>query len=131
MFTYGFGRKIMFVYSLPFFLPLLDLHISQFVHSATLSGHEDWVRCLDFHQTAEDQPLVLASGSQDGNIRLWNVEPFESPAKQTSSDLSDDLLDAFEASLNELGEGEEGGKQISLRRHILTVKMGERYVDAV
>lgn len=36
--------------------------------------------------------------------------------------LSDDLLDAFEASLADPAEGEEGGRQISLKRHILTVK---------
>ena len=35
---------------------------------------------------------------------------------------SDDLLDAFEASLADPTEGEEGGRQISLKRHILTVK---------
>jgi hypothetical protein len=36
--------------------------------------------------------------------------------------LSDDLLDAFEASLGDLTDAEEGGRQISLKRHILTVK---------
>lgn len=36
--------------------------------------------------------------------------------------LGDDLLDAFEASLADPTEGEEGGRQISLKRHILTVK---------
>jgi elongator complex protein 2 len=38
--------------------------------------------------------------------------------------LSDDLLDAFEASLGEVEDGEEGGRQISLKKHILTVKTG-------
>lgn len=38
------------------------------------------------------------------------------------SEGGDDLLDAFEASLGDLGEGEEGGRQISLKRHIVSVK---------
>ncbi|EGO01971.1 hypothetical protein SERLA73DRAFT_49584 [Serpula lacrymans var. lacrymans S7.3] len=36
--------------------------------------------------------------------------------------LNDELLDAFEASLGDLADGEEGGRQISLKRHVLTVK---------
>jgi elongator complex protein 2 len=36
--------------------------------------------------------------------------------------LSDDLLDAFEASLGGVDEGEEGGRQISLKKHMMTVK---------
>jgi elongator complex protein 2 len=91
-----------------------------------LAGHEDWVRGLDFHQADREQPLVLASGSQDGSIRLWNIEPLTSnpsPANPSpEGELADDLLDAFEASLGEVAEGEEGGKQISLKRHVLTTK---------
>ncbi|KAJ7179931.1 WD40-repeat-containing domain protein [Mycena crocata] len=99
-----------------------------YVPSAVLSGHEDWVRSLAFQQpaTAED-PLTLASGSQDASIRLWKIEKFtryndSSVDTRPSDALSDDLLDAFEASLGELGDAEEGGRQISLKRHILTVK---------
>lgn len=36
--------------------------------------------------------------------------------------VTDDLLDAFEASLVNLEDTEDGGRQISLKRHILTVK---------
>jgi hypothetical protein len=68
----------------------------------------------------------LASGSQDATIRLWNIEPFvkekEKSSTNDSDPLSDELLDAFEASLGDLGDGEEGGRQISLKRTILTVK---------
>lgn len=95
--------------------------LQQFVQSAKLAGHEDWIRALAFHQVTEDQPLLLASGSQDGTIRLWNIDPIVS-AKQTLDTAEDDLLEAFEASLGEVGEGEEGGKQISLKRHVLTTK---------
>lgn len=98
-----------------------------------LSGHEDWVRSLAFRVSASEgnyEALTLASGSQDGTIRLWNVEAFSDTAKRSQKQayknandpLSDDLLDAFEASLCDLPDAEEGGRQISLKRHILTVK---------
>ncbi|PBL02467.1 WD40 repeat-like protein [Armillaria gallica] len=92
-----------------------------------LSGHDDWARCLAFRPSLqESEPLVLASGSHDTTIRLWNIEPYKRATEKssvTSTDaLSDELLDAFEASLGELADAEEGGRQISLKRHILTVK---------
>ncbi|KAG6378796.1 WD40-repeat-containing domain protein [Boletus reticuloceps] len=76
-----------------------------------------------------NEQLILASGSQDGSIRLWNISALGSPqvAKHqggenaSTGSLSDDILDAFEASLVD-PEGEEGGRQISLKRHIITVK---------
>lgn len=74
----------------------------------------------------EGQPLVLASGSQDATVRLWNIESWQKalvPIKgMTSDNLNDNLLDSFEASLGDIGENEEGGRQISLKRHVLTVK---------
>jgi elongator complex protein 2 len=98
----------------------------QFVHAAVLSGHEDWVRSLDFLEVAGEPSLILASGSQDATIRLWTVAPWPKPASthqgNSSETLSDELLDAFEASLGDLGEDKEGGRQISLKRHTLTVK---------
>lgn len=71
--------------------------------------------------------MVLASGSQDATVRLWNIEPWQKvlPLMKTASEnLNDDLLDSFEASLGDIGENEEGGRQISLKRHVLTVKKG-------
>lgn len=69
---------------------------------------------------------MLASGSQDATVRLWNIEPWQkvlAPIKSmTSENLNDNLLDNFEASLGDIGENEEGGRQISLKRHVLTVK---------
>jgi elongator complex protein 2 len=102
----------------------------KFVHSATLAGHEDWIRCLAFKPASDGEPLVLASGSQDATIRLWSIEAWRrvtsSSAASTSTigELSDELLDVFEASLGELGDADEGGKQISLKRHILSTKSG-------
>ncbi|KAI9067625.1 WD40 repeat-like protein [Trametes sanguinea] len=103
----------------------------KFVQAAVLSGHEDWVKSLAFRppQSAGDA-LVLASGSQDANIRLWNIEPFTkttfAPSGASTSDVTDELLDAFEASLVNLEDTEDGGRQISLKRHILTVKSVEQ-----
>ena len=36
----------------------------------TFSGHEDWVYSLDYHP----QTKRLASGSFDGDVRIWNVQ---------------------------------------------------------
>jgi len=68
--------------------------------------------------------LILASGSQDANIRLWNIEPINRPADSESGTLGDELLDAFEASLGGTNDGEEGGRQVSLKKHVLNVKTG-------
>ena len=73
---------------------------------------------------------MLASGSQDNTIRLWNIEPLKAKETPSKKDLVDELLDNFEASLGDLGENEEGGRQISLKHHILTVKTGpDRFVS--
>ncbi|PIL36810.1 hypothetical protein GSI_00500 [Ganoderma sinense ZZ0214-1] len=97
-----------------------------FVSAATLPGHEDWVKCLAFKPTdAEHDSLILASGSHDATIRLWNIEQFSRStlgASASSGEEADDLLDAFEASLVNLEDTEDGGRSISLKRHILTVK---------
>ncbi|KAI0722960.1 WD40 repeat-like protein [Earliella scabrosa] len=98
------------------------------VSATSLPGHEDWVKCLAFKSTErEGDSLVLASGSQDATIRLWNIEPFArsstlASSSESSGGVSDDLLDAFEASLVNLEDTEDGGRSISLKRHILTVK---------
>ncbi|KAK8100923.1 hypothetical protein PG999_011297 [Apiospora kogelbergensis] len=44
-----------------------------FEAQATLSGHEGWVRSLDFvfENSAASKDLVLASASQDKYVRLW------------------------------------------------------------
>ncbi|KAK0191029.1 quinon protein alcohol dehydrogenase-like superfamily, partial [Armillaria mellea] len=95
--------------------------------ATVLSGHDDWARCLAFRPSPqESESLVLASGSHDATIRLWNIEPYKRATEKSSATstyaLSDELLDAFEASLGELADTDEGGRQISLKRHILTVK---------
>ncbi|KAF8897476.1 WD40-repeat-containing domain protein [Infundibulicybe gibba] len=103
--------------------------VSQFVPSATLPGHEDWVRGLAFRPPVHTgDALILASGSQDATIRLWTIEQLNqggweqnNNAETAGDPLSDELLDAFEAALGSLGDGEEGGRQISLKRHLMSV----------
>ncbi|KAG9317533.1 quinon protein alcohol dehydrogenase-like superfamily [Chiua virens] len=73
---------------------------------------------------------MLASGSQDGTIRLWEIATLQTAKNQSDGNgtvnaLGDDLLDAFEASLADPTEGEEGGREISLKRHIITIKSKE------
>lgn len=96
----------------------------KFIKVATLQGHEDWIKSLAFKcDISGAAALTLASGSQDGTIRLWNIERYEKDKKlsESTDELSDDLLDSFEASLGELAD-EEGGRQISLKRHIFATK---------
>ncbi|XP_030381298.1 probable elongator complex protein 2 [Scaptodrosophila lebanonensis] len=50
-----------------------DSTAKQFTRVHKLTGHEDWVRGLDFVRDGED--LLLASGSQDNFIRLWRIAP--------------------------------------------------------
>ncbi|XP_015126218.1 probable elongator complex protein 2 [Diachasma alloeum] len=40
--------------------------------SKQLTGHQDWIQCLDIMQISPTASL-LASGSQDGTIRLWKI----------------------------------------------------------
>ncbi|KAK4888877.1 Elongator subunit elp2 [Elasticomyces elasticus] len=44
---------------------------ANFVLQATLTGHEGWIRSLDFVAHGED--ILLASASQDKYIRLWRL----------------------------------------------------------
>lgn len=105
---------------------------AHFRPSLSLEGHEDWVRCLDFisHPRPNDSSitnLILASGSQDGYIRLWDVSamtPDDSPDQsqgETKPDsiLDDAMLDEFERTIT----GEAGGhRQINTKAHVLSVK---------
>ncbi|KAK0664466.1 putative Elongator complex protein 2 [Cercophora samala] len=47
----------------------------EFTLQATLPGHENWVRSLDFikEKTETGSDLLLASASQDKYIRLWRI----------------------------------------------------------
>jgi elongator complex protein 2 len=43
----------------------------KFEKKLSLSGHLDWIRCLDICQSGHS--LLLASGAQDKYIRLWKI----------------------------------------------------------
>ncbi|CAM1508308.1 Fc.00g051560.m01.CDS01 [Cosmosporella sp. VM-42] len=69
---------------------------AQFTVQATLSGHEGWIRSLNFtKETASpDSDLLLASASQDKYVRIWRIHHGkELPALAASS--SDPSSDAF------------------------------------
>ncbi|KAH8405971.1 hypothetical protein KR215_001002 [Drosophila sulfurigaster] len=62
----------------------------------TLSGHEDWVRGLDFVQDGDD--LLLASGSQDNFIRLWRIAP------RTEQQVRENVVDILNFNETDTGE---------------------------
>ncbi|KZT62360.1 WD40 repeat-like protein [Calocera cornea HHB12733] len=101
----------------------------EFRYRLSLEGHEDWIRCLAFVTETRADPqqrirTILASGSQDGYIRLWTIasmKPDESkPNCTTHGGLSNDLLEMFEKSLSEGGSG-----QISTKAHVLAFENGK------
>ncbi|KAJ7525449.1 hypothetical protein O6H91_17G051700 [Diphasiastrum complanatum] len=54
--------------------------LGQFVPACELKGHQDWIRSLDFSRPiieSASECLLLASSSQDRNIRLWKITPKE------------------------------------------------------
>jgi elongator complex protein 2 len=74
---------------------------SQFQLSATLTGHEGWIRALDFTRESSDASgdLLLASASQDKYIRLWRLHQ-GSELPVASSALNDPALGGFVKSLS-------------------------------
>jgi elongator complex protein 2 len=84
--------------------PTIQIFVSrdtQFQLSATLSGHEGWIRALDFtRETSDpDSDLLLASASQDKYIRLWRFhQGNELPV--VSSALNDPALGGLVKSLS-------------------------------
>ncbi|KAH9865965.1 hypothetical protein J1614_008529 [Plenodomus biglobosus] len=73
----------------------------EFQLSATLTGHEGWIRALAFTRETSDatSDLLLASASQDKYIRLWRLHSGnELPA--ASSALSDPALGGMGKSLS-------------------------------
>ena len=60
----------------------------KFTHQAILSGHDGWIRSLDFTQEGpgRDTDILLASASHDKYIRLWRVrrgDELPAPLKST------------------------------------------------
>ncbi|KAI1498511.1 RNA polymerase II Elongator subunit [Biscogniauxia marginata] len=62
----------------------------EFHLQATLSGHEGWIRSLDFTRESRDADadLILASASQDKYIRLWRFHQGKELPAAASADPS-------------------------------------------
>jgi WD40 repeat protein len=71
---------------------------AQFATALQLEGHQDWVRALAFART-DDGALLLASASQDFNVRLWKLA--------TPAALAAAAARAAAASSDESGECED------------------------
>src|ERR1700743_837670 len=86
----------------------------------SLPGHEDWVKALCFrHPDQPCDPLILASGSQDTTIRLWNIESHTNVIEAQPEEVPDSILDCMLAAGP---EDEEGGRTISSKRHTFSIK---------
>jgi elongator complex protein 2 len=113
-----------------------------FHQAIALEGHEDWVRCLSFSvfpksMNSAEQDLMLASGSQDGYIRLWRVsrlanqDPNHADTRTMNGELdasvlNDEMLDEFERRMRGEGgldaDGQGGAaSQLSTKAHGLRV----------
>ncbi|UZJ54920.1 hypothetical protein CBS101457_004240 [Exobasidium rhododendri] len=70
----------------------------QFKRLFSLMGHSDWVRSVDFCQVQSSPVpmLMLATGSQDGTVRLWRVERTASTGAEATVSASAKPLDEFE-----------------------------------
>ncbi|AOW03305.1 YALI0C23386p [Yarrowia lipolytica CLIB122] len=62
----------------------------RFSLEASLKGHEDWIRSLDF--TIDEGDFLLASASQDKYIRLWRLHFGEGVANRRTADITDPFL---------------------------------------
>lgn len=68
-----------------------------FTPQATLSGHEDWIRSLDFTVETSDvgtSDYLLASASQDKYIRLWRIHEGKQLPALSAAAAADPLRDA-------------------------------------
>ncbi|KAB8291590.1 hypothetical protein EYC80_006390 [Monilinia laxa] len=74
---------------------IIQLHVldaqegAEFKYKATLSGHEGWIRSLEFTKESDSpaSDLLLSSASQDKYIRLWRIhQGKELPAAATAAD---------------------------------------------
>ncbi|EIW70033.1 hypothetical protein TREMEDRAFT_68443 [Tremella mesenterica DSM 1558] len=103
-----------------------------FIHSLSLEGHEDWVRSLSLtsypssssstaSSSTTNSDLLLASGSQDGFIRLWRISPTKKFSDLNGNINSLEMLDDFERRL----AGEGGSTQISTKAHVLSLEEGK------
>lgn len=62
------------VYLYSFILASDSMLVLNFTPCASLSGHEDWIKCLSWVQEQSQDSYLLASGSQDRYVRLWRLK---------------------------------------------------------
>lgn len=67
--------------------------------------------------------MSLASGSQDGFIRLWAITTVVASPDESQFPVGE-LIDQFEKNLEMRDDAEEGGKKISTRAHVFSVSDG-------
>ncbi|TIC17714.1 WD40 repeat-like protein [Wallemia mellicola] len=107
-------------------IEIWTMHNDSFVKSLSLEGHEDWVRALTFgtFSTEHGDNLVLASGSQDGYIRLWNISTHSTQNRESKENVHIDkttlnsaLLDDFERKME---EADANSSSLSTKSHVFT-----------
>ncbi|KAK4632063.1 Elongator complex protein 2 [Fulvia fulva] len=81
---------------------VIQLYVSSqpcanFELQASLSGHEGWIRSLDFTKEANssDSDILLASASQDKYIRLWRFHEGQKETT-TSAQIADEMTAPIE-----------------------------------
>lgn len=84
---------------------------SRFLKVQVLTGHEDWVRCMDFNHNT-DNSILLASGSQDAMIRLWKISVNATESSNDELRQKDQVFEAgdtkYNISLESVLYGHEG-----------------------
>ncbi|KAL8943955.1 MAG: hypothetical protein Q9216_000768 [Gyalolechia sp. 2 TL-2023] len=66
---------------------------NNFIHQATLSGHEGWIRSLAItvENDGADDDLLLASASQDKYIRLWRIRKIGKSVQERAQKMNESL----------------------------------------
>jgi len=104
----------------------------KFVPKLSLPGHEDWVRCLSMVSYPAQEPggsgrIMLASGSQDGAIRLWSIDPLSESSPlavlHSGGATHDQILDSIPNDDNSVGG--DGSSQITSKQHVCKIYKGE------
>lgn len=80
------GRSIMFIGGTHTTLFVYTLDVEPLL-VAELPGHEDWIKALAIKKLSDDEYLV-ASGSQDRWIRLWNLQ-LDGQIKESDQDSNE------------------------------------------
>ncbi|KAL4877658.1 6-phosphofructo-2-kinase-domain-containing protein [Aspergillus karnatakaensis] len=91
--------------------------IPRFKVSATLSGHEAWVRSLSFTTDMQSKAgdLLLSSASQDKYVRLWRLNRGEASSSALAATEEDPVLGELDSTLsNKAHQFEAAGFKFSM-----------------